>query len=92
MRAQHEFSLARAWNVPVEVQRAGRDDVAVTFAVPIAEGARGAARGDVVKAPPLLSQPVIVSILAVAVIASLRRSPRPGEHVHAPGLEPGTET
>ena len=42
------------------------------------------------KIPPLLSLGVIVSILTVAVIASLRHRPRPGEHVHAPGLEPGT--
>ncbi len=46
---------------------------------------------DVFKVPPLVSLAVIVGILGVAVIASLRRSPRAGEHVHAPGLEPGVE-
>jgi tellurite resistance protein TerC len=45
---------------------------------------------DVLKIPPLLSLAVIVTVLGIAVLASLRRRPRPGEHVHAPALEPGT--
>jgi tellurite resistance protein TerC len=44
---------------------------------------------DLVKVPALLSLGVIAGILVLAVVASLRRQPEPGEHVHAPGLEPG---
>jgi tellurite resistance protein TerC len=46
---------------------------------------------DFFKIPPLLSLAVIAGILTVAVVASLRRQPAPGEHVHAPALEASTE-
>ncbi len=45
---------------------------------------------DLVKVPPLASLAVIVSILAIAVLASLKKSPRPGD-VHIPGGEEGTQ-
>ncbi len=47
---------------------------------------------DLYKMPPLLSLAVIASILTIAIVASLRATPEPGEPVHAPGLAPGTDT
>lgn len=45
------FSLAQGWNVRVEVQRTGRDDVAVAFDVPIAEAAQDAGRAGLFSTP-----------------------------------------
>ncbi len=43
---------------------------------------------DVFKMPPLVSLAVIAGILTVAVVASLRAMPRPGDHPHGPAPLP----
>ena len=46
---------------------------------------------DFYKMPPLISLAVITSILVIAIVASLRAAPKPGDHVHAPGLPSSTD-
>ncbi|MFN8638036.1 MAG: copper resistance protein CopC [Dehalococcoidia bacterium] len=61
------FSLALQWNVRVEVERPGHDDVAIAFDVPIAEGARGASKAGPFSnpAPQLTLNALLALVLAM---------------------------